>query len=83
MNMMYEQYKADLCLYFEWKGNTHVVLVAWVNDVMILGPPELVEKVQEQLKKSFMCKHEEIITEHGGSKITMSYDATELGTVSS
>jgi hypothetical protein len=33
-----------------------VVLVTWVDDAMILGSPELVEKVQEQLEPDFMCK---------------------------
>jgi hypothetical protein len=44
--MTYEQSKADQCLYFVWEGNTFILLVAWVNDIMILGPQELVEKVQ-------------------------------------
>lgn len=52
-------------------GNTLVVLVAWVDDVMKLGPPILVEKVPEKLKKAFACKSEGTVTEYVGSKITM------------
>ncbi len=37
-NMMYEQSQADPCLYFAWHENRLVILVAWVDDVMILGP---------------------------------------------
>jgi hypothetical protein len=78
---MYEQSKADTCLTFSWEGNTLVVLVAWVDDVMILGPLEHVEMVQEQLKKAFMCKHKGALLEYVGRKITMSCDDTGLGIV--
>ena len=44
--MMYKQSQADACLYFAWKDNALVILVAWVDDVMILGPPNTVEQVQ-------------------------------------
>jgi hypothetical protein len=46
MSITYEQSKVDPCLYFSWEGNTFIILVAWVDDVMILGPPVLVEKVK-------------------------------------
>ena len=45
--MMYEQSRADLCLYFAWEDGMFAMLVAWVDDVMILGPPVMVEKAQE------------------------------------
>ena len=33
-----EQSNADLCLYFAWENDMFAMLVAWVDDVMILGP---------------------------------------------
>ena len=42
-NMTYKQSKADPCLDFAWIGSEMVVFVAWVDDVMVLGPPYLVE----------------------------------------
>ena len=35
-----------------------VILVAWVNDVMILGPSAMVEQVQKDLEEDFTCKWE-------------------------
>ena len=45
-NVTYKQSKADLCLYCGWINKETVVFVAWVDDVMVLGPPRLVEQVQ-------------------------------------
>ena len=45
-NATYKRSKADPCLYFGWIDSDMVVFVAWVDDVMVLGPPELVEQVQ-------------------------------------
>ena len=39
-NKKYQQSKADPCLYYVWIGTELVVMVAWVDDVMILGTPE-------------------------------------------
>ena len=55
-NLAYKQSKADQCLYFGWINGNMVMFVAWVNDVMVLDPPALVEQVQCNLEKAFMCK---------------------------
>jgi hypothetical protein len=55
--------------------------VSWVDDGMILAPPVLVEKVQEQLERAFMCKCEWTLIENIDSKIAMSCDDTGLGAV--
>ena len=34
-NMTYKQLMADPCLYFAWKDNALVLLVAWVDNVMV------------------------------------------------
>ena len=77
-NMVYKQSKADPCLYFAWVGNMMVTFVAWVDGVMVLGLPSLVEQVQYNLEKSFTCNHKGELTEYIGSKLT--YDRNENGT---
>lgn len=57
MNMMYEQLKADLCLYFAWKDDALVTLVSWVDDAILLGPPSAVKMFQQYLEQAFKCKH--------------------------
>jgi hypothetical protein len=63
MNMTYKQSKADASLYFAWIGGEMAVFVAWVNDVMVLGPPSLIEQVQGDVEKSFTCKCKGELTE--------------------
>jgi hypothetical protein len=58
-----------------------VVFVSWLDDVMVLGPPSLVEHVQCDLEKSFTCKHKGELTEYVGSKLTFSRDDNGKGTV--
>ena len=58
-----------------------VVLVASVDEVVILGPPALVEQVQKDLEEAFTCKQEGELVEYVGSKLTLTRDSTGLGTV--
>ena len=80
-NMTYKQSKADPCLYFAWKDNILVVLVAWVNNVMVLGPPLLVEQFQCNLEQAFTCKCEGELAKYVGSTLTITHDSNGLGTV--
>ncbi len=80
-NVTYKQSKADPCLYFGWINGELVVFVTWVDGVMVLGPPNLVEQVQRDLEKAFMCKREGELTEYVGSKLTIASDMTGQGTV--
>jgi len=79
--MTYKQSKADPCLYFAWIGGKMVVFVTWVDGVMVLGPPSLVEQVQRDLEKSFTCKCEGKMREYVDSKLTFSRDDDGKGTV--
>ena len=79
--MTYKQSKADPCLYFAWFNGDMVVFVAWVDDVMVLGPPVLVEQVQQDLEKAFTCKREGELTEYMGSKLTLTRDGDGKGTI--
>jgi len=45
-NLANKQSKADPFLYFGWINGNMIVFVAWVDDVMVLGPPAPVEQVQ-------------------------------------
>ena len=80
-NMTYIQSKADPCLYFGWINGDMVVFVAWVDDVMVLGPPALVEQVQQDLEQAFTCKLEGELTEYVGSKLTFNCDTRGKGTI--
>ena len=73
--------KADPCLYFGWINGNMVVFVAWVDDVMVKGPPALVEQVQRDLEKAFTCKREGELTEYVGSKLTLNRDNKGRGTI--
>jgi hypothetical protein len=48
---------------------------------MVLGPPELVEQVQQDLEKVFMCNHEGELTEYMGSKLTFKRDVEGKGII--
>jgi hypothetical protein len=80
-NVTYKQSHADPCLYYGWINREMVVFVAWVDDVMVLGPPKLVEQVQQDLEKAFMCKREGELTEYVGRKLTIMHEAEGRGTV--
>ena len=49
--------------------------------MMVLGPPLLVKKVQQDLEKAFTCKRKGEMTKYVGSKITITRNSTGLGTV--
>ena len=57
------------------------VFVALVDDVMVLGPPSLVEQVQHDLEKSFTCKPKGESMEYMDSKLTYCRDDNGNGTV--
>ncbi len=57
------------------------MFVAWVDDVMVLGPPVLVEQVQRDLEKAFTCKRKGELTEYMGSKLTLNRDDEGKGTI--
>ena len=68
--MTYKQSKADPCLYFSLMDNALVMFVAWVDDVMVLSPPLLVEQVQRDLKNAFTYKCKGKLTKYIGSKLS-------------
>ena len=71
----------DPFLYFAWVENVLIILVAWVDDVMILGPPAMVEQVQKDLKEVVTCKQEGELMEYVCSKLILTRDSMGLGAV--
>ena len=55
------------------------ILEAWVDDLMILVPHNMIEWAQRDLEKAFMCKHK--VMENVGSKLNHSRDVTGLDEV--
>jgi hypothetical protein len=80
-NLAYTQSKSDPCLYFSWINGNMVVFVAWVDDVMVLGPPALVEQVKRNFEKALTCKREGELTEYVGSKLTLNHDNEGRGMI--
>ena len=77
----YQQSKADPCLYYVWIGTELTVMVAWVDDVMVLGTWELVDRVQRDIESVFTCKREGELSKYVGSKIMIQRDEDRMGTV--
>ncbi len=77
--MTYEQSPEHPCLYFAWFENELIILVAWADDVMILGPPDMVEQVQRDLEKELTCKCKGELMEYVGSKLALSREILDLG----
>ena len=79
--MRYKQSLVDPCLYFAWGENVLAILVAWVDNAMILGHHAMVEQVQKDLDEAFTCKWEDELTEYVGSKLILTRGSTGLKTV--
>ena len=74
--MTYKQSYADPCLYFSWVDKALFVFIVWVDGVMVLGPPLLVEQVQHDLEKAFTCKHKGELTKYVGSKLNFTQSSS-------
>ena len=57
------------------------MFVAWVDDVMLLRPPALVEQIQRDVEKAFTCKCKGELTEYVGSKLTFNCEDEGEGTI--
>ena len=77
-NKDYKRSKADPCLYYIYIDGRLVLMVSWVDDILILGHPVDVERVKEDLMKSFECTCEGALTEYVGSKIDIEQKTSGL-----
>jgi len=48
--------KADPCLYYEWTKYGLCLIVLWIDDNLIVGPPEAVAEAKAKFMKLFKCK---------------------------
>ena len=65
----YRRSKADPCLYFCWRNGQLSLMILRVDDFMLLGTPDDVERLNTDLMSAFECKPEGPLTEYVGSKI--------------
>ena len=65
----YECSKADPCLYFCQRDGPLSLMISWVDDFMLLGVPDSIEKIKADLMSLFECKPEGPLMEYVGSKI--------------
>ena len=65
----YEGSKVDPCLYFCRRSGRMSLMISWVNDFMLLGTPDDVERMKSDSMSIFKCKPEGPLTEYVGSKI--------------
>ena len=45
----YERSKADPCLYFSWKDGRLSMMISWVDNLILLGTPNDVDKMKVRL----------------------------------
>jgi hypothetical protein len=60
---------ADPCLYHKWGEEGLVLIVSWIDDNLIIGPKNVVEKTKKDLMERFDCKDCGDIKEYMGCKI--------------
>jgi hypothetical protein len=58
-----------------------VVFVAWVDHIMVLGPPSLVEQVRYDLEMAVTYKYKWELAEYVGSKLSFNQDDDGKGTI--
>lgn len=68
----FKRSKANPCLFYAWRNEGLVIWVGWVNDNMVIGPPDIVDKEKDMMKKDFDCDDLENLTEYIGCKINKS-----------
>ena len=61
---------ADPCLYFKWTSDGLVVILSWIDDNLIVGCKEAVEKTKAELMSRFDCEDCGELDEYIGNRIT-------------
>jgi hypothetical protein len=70
---------ADPCLYYKWEGKRLSIIISWIEDNMIVGPSDLVLKLESNLMEQFKCNDCGVLTEYIGNKIErIGEDAMQL-----
>jgi hypothetical protein len=66
---MYDRSKAQPCMFYKWIDERLVLFVLWTDDVLTVGLPDHVKKVEDDIKSVFESKSEGEVTEYVGNKI--------------
>jgi hypothetical protein len=67
--MKYTRSKADPCLYFKWTLLGLVLWISWVDDCLIAGKREAVQKAKAEMMARFDCDEVGELKEYVGCKI--------------
>ena len=68
-HMEYNRSAADPCLYYKWVNKKLTVWITWVDDCLIAGEEEVVEKSKNDMMKLFDCDDIGELKEYVGCKV--------------
>ena len=68
-HMGYVRSGTDPCLYFKWTVAGLVVWLSWIDDCMVWGPQEIIEKESKDFTSRFDCDEVGEVKEYVGCKI--------------
>ena len=72
---------ADPCMYHTHIDGRLVVILSWIDDLLVLGEPEDVELVLQDLESALDCKREGEMKEYVGNVITATENANGTRTL--
>jgi hypothetical protein len=61
---------ADPCLYYNWTELGLVIIISWIDDNMIVGSQEVVDKTKKELMTYFECEDCGTMEEYVGNRLT-------------
>jgi len=61
---------ADPCLYYSWTDIGLVIIISWIDDNLIIGCPEVVERTKKELMTYFECEDCGEMEEYVGNRLT-------------
>merc|ERR1712224_243230 len=67
--MKLKRNKADNCLFYKWVNGYLVLMLVWVDDYLILGPPKIAQKLREEVNQLFECTDTGEMKEYVGCKV--------------
>ena len=60
---------ADPCLYHSWTNIGLVIIISWIDDNLIIGCPEVVERTKKELMTYFECENCGEMEEYVGNRL--------------
>ncbi len=68
-NIRLKRSSANPCRYYEWEGGRLIIMISWINDYIIVGPTDLILKLDNDLMTQFECDDCRALTEYIENKI--------------